>query len=417
MLFFLCVLGQQTVPRMFLLRYVKPFVPGRGQFSLCMFLLCRAPGVQLHRQVYSGQTGCARRTELADYCNSSWTVVHDTQRRFRGTWCRRNGCSFRSILRASLSCNLVHVHGAGLSHHAGALVVSQHNWNWHQRSQGLAVSSYGRTFSDGGELPPLSPANDSRCSILDTNLFAYFAASPQISLTLNFFFFPISLIRVFLNRKISAPVGTSWILVAFVSIIGCLVISLHFVHIRPAGWMQMSAPNVSLYALTIMAQPSFQEENPDVNSFQVLHRKVYVPCMHFLFSLCILGMIASVSSLIVRWDEFKKQPFSPAHSAFLCPTLSHANAVQGKYFEKRVSLVAPHRPWYSIQTPLSPSFGLMLQRIEELSLHSRRFTTTVLLLLRSTRIGSPFWSVVPSRTCVSLPDSSCVYQSGHILTS
>jgi len=29
----------------------------------------------------------------------------------------------------------------------------------------------------------------------------------QISLTLNFFFFPISLIRVFLNRKISAPVG------------------------------------------------------------------------------------------------------------------------------------------------------------------------------------------------------------------
>jgi len=91
----------------------------------------------------------------------------------------------------------------------------------------------------------------------------------------------------------------------------------------------MSAPNISLYALTIMAQPSFMEENPDVNSFQKLHRRVYLPCMHFLFALCLLGMTASVTSLIVRWDDFKKQPFSPAHSAFLCPSLSHANAIQG----------------------------------------------------------------------------------------
>jgi len=97
--------------------------------------------------------------------------------------------------------------------------------------------------------------------------------------------------------------------------------------------MQMSAPNVSLYALTIMAQPSFMEENPDVNGFQKLHRRVYLPCMHVLFSLCLLGMAASVTSLIVRWKEFKKQPFSPAYSAFLCPTLSHANAVQGTHLK------------------------------------------------------------------------------------
>lgn len=94
------------------------------------------------------------------------------------------------------------------------------------------------------------------------------------------------------------------------------------------GWMQMSAPNVSLYALTIMAQPSFEEEHPDVTQFQRMHRMIYLPCMHFLFGLCILGILASVVSLIVRWKDFSKVPFSPAHAAFCCPTLSHANAVQ-----------------------------------------------------------------------------------------
>jgi len=100
-----------------------------------------------------------------------------------------------------------------------------------------------------------------------------------MSLTLNFFFFPIrcdwnyffklpldqlcrfvvdsisllillsiSLIRVALNRKISATVG----------------------------WMQMSAPSISLYALTIMAQPSFEEEHPDVTHFQKVHRMIYM---------------------------------------------------------------------------------------------------------------------------------------------
>lgn len=90
----------------------------------------------------------------------------------------------------------------------------------------------------------------------------------------------------------------------------------------------MSAPNVSLYAATIMAQPSFQEETPDINSFQRMHRMIYLPCLHILFSLCIVGMTASVYSLIVRWNGFRKLPFSPAHAAFCAPCLSHANAVQ-----------------------------------------------------------------------------------------
>jgi len=121
-----------------------------------------------------------------------------------------------------------------------------------------------------------------------------------ISLSLNFFFFPISLIRVALNNKISAPV--------------C--------------WIQMSAPSISLYALTIMAQPSFQEDHPDVTKFQQVHRMVYLPCMHFLFILCLTGFCSSVQSLWTRWDNFKKKEFSPAHAAFCFPTLAHANAVQ-----------------------------------------------------------------------------------------
>jgi hypothetical protein len=92
--------------------------------------------------------------------------------------------------------------------------------------------------------------------------------------------------------------------------------------------MQMSAPNVALYAVTIMAQPSFEEENPDINQYQRLHRKYYLPFMSFLFGLCLLGAAASIHSLVVRWHDFRKLPFSPAHAAFCAPSLSHCNAVQ-----------------------------------------------------------------------------------------
>jgi hypothetical protein len=122
----------------------------------------------------------------------------------------------------------------------------------------------------------------------------------QISLSFFSFFFPISLVRVTLNKKISAPVS----------------------------WIQMSAPAVSLYAMTIMAQPSFEEEHPDINEYQRLHRMVYLPCMHLLFVAAMLGAISSAQSLYVRWDSFKKIEFSPAHTAFCFPTLAHANSVQ-----------------------------------------------------------------------------------------
>jgi len=79
-----------------------------------------------------------------------------------------------------------------------------------------------------------------------------------ISLSLSFFFFPISLIRVVMNEKISATVA----------------------------YMQMSAPAISLYALTIMAQPSFEEEKPDINRCVQAHRRL-------LLRLCILRSGAS----------------------------------------------------------------------------------------------------------------------------
>lgn len=75
---------------------------------------------------------------------------------------------------------------------------------------------------------------------------------------------------------------------------------------------------------------SFQveEEHPDVTKFERVHRMIYLPCMHFLFALAVLGVVSSVQSLSARWDDFKKKEFSPAHAAFCFPTLAHANAIQ-----------------------------------------------------------------------------------------
>ena len=62
--------------------------------------------------------------------------------------------------------------------------------------------------------------------------------------------------------------------------------------------------------------------------FQRAHRLVYLPAMHFLFVLSVVGLLASVQALLYRWKDFRKRQFSPAHAAFCFPTLSHANAIQ-----------------------------------------------------------------------------------------
>lgn len=136
--------------------------------------------------------------------------MHDSQHCFCGPRDAWNDCCFSSVLRSSLPRHLVHVHGFGVPHHARAILVSKYNWNWHQCCQDVAVSSDGWSFSNGGEFLLVLLAGRHAC-ILELTLFPPLIL--QISLTLNFFFFPISLIRVFLNRKISAPVGMLFVFI------------------------------------------------------------------------------------------------------------------------------------------------------------------------------------------------------------
>ena len=121
-----------------------------------------------------------------------------------------------------------------------------------------------------------------------------------ITLMLTFLYFPISLIRVALNEKMSATI--------------C--------------WMQMMCPAIPLYALSIIMQPSFFSEAPDISHFQTLQRTVYLPSMTVLFALCVMGMMSSVVGVIMRWEQISSEEFSPAHAAYSFPLLMHAIAVQ-----------------------------------------------------------------------------------------
>jgi hypothetical protein len=115
-----------------------------------------------------------------------------------------------------------------------------------------------------------------------------------------------SIYRAFTNLKISAPV-------CFIS---------------------LSAPSIAMYACTIMAQPSPEreallEESPEsATRWDEIHRSIYLPAMHVMMLLSMLGLASSLHSLWVRWPEFKLKPFSPAHAAFVFPVLSHTNAIQ-----------------------------------------------------------------------------------------
>eukprot|EP00550_Attheya_septentrionalis_P002507 CAMPEP_0198283698 /NCGR_PEP_ID=MMETSP1449-20131203/3266_1 /TAXON_ID=420275 /ORGANISM="Attheya septentrionalis, Strain CCMP2084" /LENGTH=783 /DNA_ID=CAMNT_0043980431 /DNA_START=152 /DNA_END=2503 /DNA_ORIENTATION=- len=138
----------------------------------------------------------------------------------------------------------------------------------------------------------------------------YYPLAGQILLMLGVTFFIgtffISLIRVTFNRKISAPV--------------C--------------WIQIAAPSIALYALTITGQPSYREtllmedSSEELTRFQEIHREWYMPMQHVMFSLTLVAVVSSVHALWVRWDVISKKEFSPAHVAFCFPTLSHTNAVQ-----------------------------------------------------------------------------------------
>lgn len=115
-----------------------------------------------------------------------------------------------------------------------------------------------------------------------------------------------SVIRVYLNHKIAAPV--------------C--------------WIQLSAPSITLYALTLISQPTRHEEslfeisNEAKEQYQHFLITYFLPLQHIFMLLTMVGLISAVHSLWVRWPTFKTKPFSPAHVAFCFPTLSHTNAIQ-----------------------------------------------------------------------------------------
>jgi tellurite resistance protein TehA-like permease len=115
-----------------------------------------------------------------------------------------------------------------------------------------------------------------------------------------------SIFRAYTNMKISAPV--------------CFI--------------TLSAPSITMYAMTTVAQPSPEREailetSPELTTrWDEIHRNGFVPVMHVMMFLSIVGFASSLHSLAVRWDEFNRKPFSPAHAAFVFPVLSHTNAIQ-----------------------------------------------------------------------------------------
>lgn len=115
-----------------------------------------------------------------------------------------------------------------------------------------------------------------------------------------------SVVRVALNHKIAAPV--------------C--------------WIQLSAPSITLYALTLISQPTPTEEilfstsNEDKQQYENFLKTYYLPSQHFFMGLTMIGLVSAIHSLWIRWPTFKTKPFSPAHVAFCFPTLSHTNAIQ-----------------------------------------------------------------------------------------
>ena len=102
----------------------------------------------------------------------------------------------------------------------------------------------------------------------------------------------------------------------------------------PLTWITLSAPSITLYGLTLVAQPTpYKEELLGSENVLQLHNndwmiKHYMPFQHFMMILSLVGLASALHGLISRWEGFRKKPFSPAHVAFCFPTLSHTNAVQ-----------------------------------------------------------------------------------------
>eukprot|EP00529_Nitzschia_sp_RCC80_P011320 CAMPEP_0113521452 /NCGR_PEP_ID=MMETSP0014_2-20120614/44648_1 /TAXON_ID=2857 /ORGANISM="Nitzschia sp." /LENGTH=615 /DNA_ID=CAMNT_0000419413 /DNA_START=470 /DNA_END=2315 /DNA_ORIENTATION=+ /assembly_acc=CAM_ASM_000159 len=123
----------------------------------------------------------------------------------------------------------------------------------------------------------------------------------------------------------------------------------------PVCFISLSAPSITMYAMTTMAQPSPEREaileaSPELTTrWDEIHRSSFIPAMHFMMFLSILGFASSLHSLAKRWDEFKLKPFSPAHAAFVFPVLSHTNAIQS-YRRVVIGFALQPSPYHTVIT-------------------------------------------------------------------
>ena len=147
--------------------------------------------------------------------------------------------------------------------------------------------------------------NTTGLGLAAAKIFLYWTAGGYVlsglSILLFLMFYFVALYRIHANYKISAPV--------------C--------------WVQLSGPAVVLYGTSIFGQPGNDEaelelasSQENIEHFTMVHRKYYMPFMHFFFICCLLSMCSALFCLSVRLRRFREKEFSPAHVAFCAPLLS-----------------------------------------------------------------------------------------------
>ena len=83
----------------------------------------------------------------------------------------------------------------------------------------------------------------------------------------------------------------------------------------PVCFIQLSAPSITLYAMTIMSQPShyremiLEQDERMMEHFILIHRRFYLPVMHFMFALSLIGMASILHALYRRYSTFIQKEF------------------------------------------------------------------------------------------------------------
>jgi hypothetical protein len=170
---------------------------------------------------------------------------------------------------------LVHLHGSiCVPSSAGSLLVSLYRWSCICCCQDLALLHNPRLSS-----------HDTLCHLFFLHIFYCVSMSCWIErhyfrdiIALLFSDRILLLVRVFriyraaVNHKITAPV--------------CFI--------------GLSAPSITMYAMTIMGQPSPERisemiDTPDLRTrWNDIHRRMYLPVMHFMMFLSLVGFASSL---------------------------------------------------------------------------------------------------------------------------